>query len=285
MCGFPVKHAGCCDVARRRNDAVDPESPLSLQNCKVTFVGGPLAGASPSASKLAAYRRLLVRFYGERGCQRAGQSPKNFPTHKIFLPHIPGLGAEVFHPFNSGPSLFPIGEQTKPILSFGGIDRSWASSRDESLKERFDSSSPPVGFWGLLNEYKSSRSAISRPRPLHQRRSVGGLLQRFATWRNLLAVSSSDRAYKESPGRVSDRERSPDLGLGRRLLSHSHPLETAKNLKTFTLNPEKAVETRSTQRTRRRKPFWVHRRGVTGQGSRSCASFPPVLLRVLRGHP
>ena len=98
-------------------------------------------------------------------------------------------------------------EQTKPILSFGGIDRSWASSRDESLKERFDSSSPPVGFWGLLIEDKSSRSAISRPRPLHRRRSVGGRLQRFATWRNLLAVSSSDRAYKGSPGRVSDRAR------------------------------------------------------------------------------
>ena len=86
-----------------------------------------------------------------------------------------------------------------------------------------------MDFWGLLIAGKSSRSAISRPRPLHRRRSVGGLLQRFATWRNLLAVSSSDRAYKESPGRVSDRERSPDLGLGRRLPSQSHPLETAKN--------------------------------------------------------
>ena len=71
----------------------------------------------------------------------------------------------------------------------------------------FDSSSPPVDFWGLLIAGKSSRSAISRPRPLHRRRSVGGLLQRFATWRNLLAVSSSDRAYKGSPGRVSDRAR------------------------------------------------------------------------------
>jgi len=30
----------------------------------------------------------------ERGCQRTGPSPENFPTNKIFLPHIPGLGAE-----------------------------------------------------------------------------------------------------------------------------------------------------------------------------------------------
>ena len=64
-----------------------------------------------------------------------------------------------------------------------------------------------MDFWGLLISGKSSRSAISRPRPLHRRRSVGGRLQRFATWRNLLAVSSADRASKESPWRVSDRAR------------------------------------------------------------------------------
>ena len=31
----------------------------------------------------------------------ARQSPENFPTNKIFLPHIPRLGADGFHPFNS----------------------------------------------------------------------------------------------------------------------------------------------------------------------------------------
>jgi len=31
----------------------------------------------------------------------AGQSPKNLPTNKIFLPHIPRLGAGVFHPSHS----------------------------------------------------------------------------------------------------------------------------------------------------------------------------------------
>ena len=92
MCGFPAKPAGCCGVARRRSDAVDPESPLSRQNCKVSVVGGPRAGVSLSASKLAAYSRLLGRFYGERGCARAGQSPENFPTHKIFLPPFRGSG-------------------------------------------------------------------------------------------------------------------------------------------------------------------------------------------------
>ena len=33
--------------------------------------------------------------------KRAGQSPKNFPTNKIFLPKIPRLGADGFHSFNA----------------------------------------------------------------------------------------------------------------------------------------------------------------------------------------
>jgi hypothetical protein len=83
--------------------------------------------------------------------------------------------------------------------------------------------------WGLLCSAFFTRK-ISRPQTggtTHAKNR--GFLQRFASWRNLLAVSSSDRAYQKSPGRVSDRERSPDLGLGRRLLPNSHPLETAKN--------------------------------------------------------
>ena len=105
---------------------------------------------------------------------RKSQSPKNFPTNKIFLPQIPRLGAGVFHPFNAhrparpgpaqpfsrlikppvagrkilGSSLLPMGEQTKPILSFGGIDRSWASSRDESLRERLRLIVSTRGFLG-----------------------------------------------------------------------------------------------------------------------------------------
>ena len=47
-----------------------------------------------------------------------------------------------------GSSLFPMGEQTKPILSFGGIDRSWASSRDESLRERLRLIVSARGFLG-----------------------------------------------------------------------------------------------------------------------------------------
>ena len=68
-------------------------------------------------------------------------------------------------PFKTGSSLFPMGEQTKPILSFGGFDRSWASSRDESLKERFDSSSPPVGFWACSSQasHRGLRSADPVP--------------------------------------------------------------------------------------------------------------------------
>ncbi|MSU49073.1 MAG: tetratricopeptide repeat protein [Opitutus sp.] len=42
-----------------------------------------------------------------RGCERAGRSPKNFPTNKIFLPKIPGLGAEVFPMINHFHSVEP----------------------------------------------------------------------------------------------------------------------------------------------------------------------------------
>gem|GEM_PF-5071110 len=152
-------------------------------------------------------RRWRMGRKRERLRQKAGvissvrDDDRSFPGDKSRLANA-AVRSNIY-----GSSLFPMGEQTKPILSFGGIDRSCASSRDESLKERFDSSSAPVDFWGLLIAGKSSRSAISRPRPLHRRRSVGGRRQRFANWRNLLAVSSADRAYDESPGRVSDRAR------------------------------------------------------------------------------
>ena len=36
-----------------------------------------------------------------RSKKPAGQFPENFPTNKTFLPHIPRLGADGFHPFNS----------------------------------------------------------------------------------------------------------------------------------------------------------------------------------------
>ena len=52
-------------------------------------------------------------------------------------------GREIF-----GSSLFPMGEQTKSTLSFGGFDRSWASSRDESLRERLRLIVSARGFLG-----------------------------------------------------------------------------------------------------------------------------------------
>ena len=55
-----------------------------------------------SAGKIISSSSLLGNSHClERGCNRARQSPKNFPTDKIFLPQIPRLGTEVFHPFNS----------------------------------------------------------------------------------------------------------------------------------------------------------------------------------------
>ena len=75
--------------------------------------------------------------------------------------------------------------------------------------------------WGLLCSAFFTRKIFRAADRRDYAREKSGVPQRFASWRNLLAVSSSDRAYKESPGRVSDRTRSPDLGLGRRLLAHS----------------------------------------------------------------
>ena len=47
-----------------------------------------------------------------------------------------------------GPRCFRWVNQTKPILSFGGIDRSWASSRDESWRERLRLIVAARGFLG-----------------------------------------------------------------------------------------------------------------------------------------
>ena len=59
----------------------------------MTFVVSPLAGASPSARTLTAYIRLSRNSRcWERGCKRAGSSPRKFPTNKIFLPQILGSG-------------------------------------------------------------------------------------------------------------------------------------------------------------------------------------------------
>ena len=57
---------------------------------------------NPESAGKIIYRSSLSRnsHCWERGCKRADQSPKKFPTNKIFLPHIPALGAGVFHPFN-----------------------------------------------------------------------------------------------------------------------------------------------------------------------------------------
>src|SRR5688572_18017024 len=47
-------------------------------------------------------------------------------------------------------------------------------------------------------------------------------------------------------------------------------------------HPEPAVETRSTRRAQRRKPWVAHRSSVTQQVSRAAPHFPSFLLRELR---
>ena len=150
----------------------------------------------------------------ERGCQRAGQSPENFPTNKIFLPHIPRLGAEVFHPLNSGSSLFPMGEQTKPILSSGGIDRSWASSRDESLRERLRLIVSARGFLGPAHRRQviavcDQQTPPLTPETISRRaaptfRHLAKLISGFLLWPCLKRIARA----RERPGAV------PCLGFG-----------------------------------------------------------------------
>ena len=61
--------------------------------------------------------------------------------------------------------------------------------------------------WGLLCSAFFTRKIFRAADRRDYAREKSGVPQRFASWRNLLAVSSSDRAYQESPGRVSDRAR------------------------------------------------------------------------------
>ena len=57
---------------------------------------------SPAAGSRAQNPSILPPKGGTtRSKKPAGPSPKNFPTNKIFLPKIPRLGADGFHPSNS----------------------------------------------------------------------------------------------------------------------------------------------------------------------------------------
>ena len=57
---------------------------------------------SPAAGSRAQNPSILPPKGGTtRSKKPAGQSPKNFPTNKIFLPQIPRFGADGFHSFNA----------------------------------------------------------------------------------------------------------------------------------------------------------------------------------------
>ena len=98
---------------RRQHDnsaatSLTASSPVTppTQPCQTPIRGSKiLLPHSSSCPRPIADRCTPIRwaenFRGTNSKKRAGQSPKNFPTNKIFLPKIPGLGAEIFHPFNS----------------------------------------------------------------------------------------------------------------------------------------------------------------------------------------
>ena len=98
---------------RRQHDnraatSLTASSPVTppTQPCQTPIRGSKiLLPHSSSCPRPIADRCTPIRwsedFRGTNSKKRAGQSPKNFPTNKIFLPKIPGLGAEIFHPFSS----------------------------------------------------------------------------------------------------------------------------------------------------------------------------------------
>ena len=74
---------------RFRTPQISEQQPFNLPNPE-------------SAGKIISGTPLLGNSHcWERGCKRAGPSPKNLPTNKIFLPKIPRLGADGFHSFNA----------------------------------------------------------------------------------------------------------------------------------------------------------------------------------------
>ena len=127
-----------CPRIRQRRDVVNISAPPALR-------------ATPKALR-PRKRRQLRRASRPRkpSAQHQGISKKAGNSHsQINCPpsHRSPVPARAENNI-SGSSLFPMGEQTKPILSFGGIDRSWASSRDESLRERLRLIVSARGFLG-----------------------------------------------------------------------------------------------------------------------------------------
>ena len=74
------------------------------QPCADFLFGKKMCGKRGGLLFSAFFTRKIFQAADRRGyaLEKAGcQSPENFPTNKIFLPHIPRLGAGIFRPFNS----------------------------------------------------------------------------------------------------------------------------------------------------------------------------------------
>ena len=111
---FPPQARGVRYTSPDRN-AHKSRTPQNAGQQPCNLPNPESAGKIIGISSLLRNRRCLAC-----GGQRAGPSPRNFPTNKIFLPHIPGLGTKVFHPFNSpllhgkGPAARSVGKMTIP---------------------------------------------------------------------------------------------------------------------------------------------------------------------------
>ena len=123
---------------------------------------------SPAAGSRAQNPSILPPKGGTTNSEkRAARSPKNFPTNKIFLPKIPRLGADGFHPSNShrparpGPAQ-PSSQLIKqPIegrkISWAGHDhaptsdpaKKWAVKDGDFCSRHFFAPCPLCGLCGL----------------------------------------------------------------------------------------------------------------------------------------
>ena len=128
-----------------------------------------------------------------------GQSPEKFPTNKIFLPRIPRLGADGFHPSNSHRPARPGPAQPSSQLikqPIGGRKISWAGHDRPPTPD-------PAKKWAVKDGDFCSR---------HFNTSPDGNAHRFGT----------PQISEQQPFNLPDPESTGKIISGSSLLGNSH---------------------------------------------------------------